>query len=299
MGVKVRKPKGHRSWCVVIDHQGQRKMRAVGTREAAEHVRRAIEARLALGGPAALEPEKSVVPSLANYSLGWLETIEHERKPSTAGFYRQYLRLYVTPKFGETTLDQIKREDVKAFIAELRGRNLAKNTIRLAVTTLRALLNAAVQDRLLQHNPAQGLGRFVKSEKPKREATSLKPAEAERLLSTAKEALAFQDYALLLTALRAGLREGEPAGLQWGDIQFGANEDDVERYILVQRNYDRRWSRTMLTPKNTKSRRVDMSRELQRVLLEYRRERMAAAAGRKPDASDELVFPSRPARRSR
>src|SRR5690348_5445026 len=150
MGVKVRKPKGHKSWCIVIDHQGQRKMRAVGTREAAERVKRELETRLALGGAGALEPQKSAVPSLASYAQRWLETVEHERKPSTAGFYRQYIRLYVTPKFGETALDQIEREDVKAFIAELRGRQLAKNTIRLAVTTIRALLNAAVEDCLLE-----------------------------------------------------------------------------------------------------------------------------------------------------
>ncbi len=40
MGVKVRKPRGHTSWCVVIDHQGQRKTKAVGSREAAERVKR-------------------------------------------------------------------------------------------------------------------------------------------------------------------------------------------------------------------------------------------------------------------
>lgn len=51
-----------------------------------------------------------------------------------------------------------------------------------------------------------------------------------------------------------GLREGELAGLRWGDIQFGENSGDIDRYLLVQRNYDRRWSRKMLTPKSGKSR---------------------------------------------
>jgi integrase len=132
------------------------------------------------------------------------------------------------------------REHAKKFISELRAKNLAKNTIRLAVTTLRAVLTAAVEDRLIEHNPAQGLGRFVKSEKAKREATSLKPKEVERLLRVGKEALALRDYALIFTAVRAGLREGELAGLQWGDIQFGESGNDPERYILVQRSYDRR-----------------------------------------------------------
>ena len=292
MGVKVRKPKGHTSWCVVIDHEGQRKTRAVGTREAAERVKREIEARLALGDTGLIEPEKSA-PTLAAYSQGWLKNIEHERKPSTAGFYGQYLRLYVLPRFGESRLDGMEREDVKRFISELRARGLAKNTIRLAVTTLRAVLTAAIEDRIIKHNPAQGLGRFVKSEKPHREATSLTPQEAERLLRVAKEELSLRHYALLLTAVRAGLREGELAGLGWGDIQFGESEDELDRYILVQRNYDQRWSGRMLTPKNKKSRRIDMSRQLRRVLLELRDQRLVKAfAEGKAEISDELVFPS-------
>ena len=49
----------------------------------------------------------------------------------------------------------------------------------------------------------------------------------------------------------------------------------------------------MLTPKSKKSRRVDMSRELRRVLLGLRDERLLAAFGKgKSDISGELVFPS-------
>ncbi|MGI9071699.1 MAG: tyrosine-type recombinase/integrase [Bryobacteraceae bacterium] len=248
MGVKVRKPKGYRSWCVVIDHGGQRRNVAVGTREAAERVRREIEARLALGGTSTMEAEKHS-PTLADYAREWLENIGHAQKPSTAGFYGQYLRLYVLPRFGSSRISDITRQEVKRFLSELRARNFAKNTIRLAITTLRAVLNAAIEDKLVEHNPAQGLGRFVKSEKPEREATSLKPGEIERLLGTAKQSFSLDCHALLLTALRAGLRAGELAGLQWGDLQFSRSADDPDRYILVQRNYDRRWSRTMLTPK--------------------------------------------------
>jgi hypothetical protein len=138
VGVKVRKPRDHRSWCVVIDHQGQRRTVAVGTREAAERVRREIEARLALGESFA--PNKPTVPTFDEYSQMWLRIVEMERKPSTAGFYGQYLRLYAVPRFGAQRLDGIRREDVKRFIAELREKGLARNTIRLAVTAVRAVL---------------------------------------------------------------------------------------------------------------------------------------------------------------
>src|SRR5262249_48006549 len=155
------------------DYQGQRKTKAVGSREAAERVKREIEARLAMGGIELIEPEQITCPTFEEYSKEWVTNIEHERKPSTAGFYKQYLRLYVVPRFGQCRLDEIMREHAKKFISELRAKNLAKNTIRLAVTTFRSVLTAAVEDRLIEHNPAHGLGRFVKSEKAKREATSL------------------------------------------------------------------------------------------------------------------------------
>ena len=294
MGIKVRKPKDHASWCVVIDHDGQREMKAVGSREAAERVKRELEVRLALGGIASLEtakPEPPALPTFDEYSKTWLRNLEQERKPSTAGFYGQYLRLYVVPRFGSLRLDAIERHRVKDFIAELGTRKLAKNTIRLAVTTLRAVLNSAVEDQLLKENPARGLGRFIKSEKAEREAASLRPDEVERLLEAARSRLPFQDYVMLLTALRAGLREGELAALQWEDLQFGPTESSLDRFIVVQRNYDRRWSKRMLTPKSRKSRRVDMSRELRRALLDLRDKTADKRKDRKGNGC-QLVFPS-------
>jgi integrase len=53
MGVKVRKYKG--KWYVFIDFNGRRKAKKVGTRQAAENVRREVEARLALGDLSCLD----------------------------------------------------------------------------------------------------------------------------------------------------------------------------------------------------------------------------------------------------
>ena len=78
--------------------------------------------------------------------------------------------------------------------------------------------------------------------------------------------------------------------LKWGDIQFGANDTDSNRFILVQRNYS---LGEFTTPKSKKSRRVDLSRQLRVVLLQQRDERLLAAfLGGKNSISDDLVFPS-------
>jgi integrase len=58
-------------------------------------------------------------------------------------------------------------------------------------------------------------------------------------------------------AVRAGLRRGELVALHWADIEFGKDDEDENRFILVQHNYV---CREHTTTKSKKSRRVDMSR---------------------------------------
>jgi len=128
---------------------------------------------------------------------------------------------------------------------------------------------------------------------------SAKTAEAKGIALTSKEVQQFlkaaqeicqEYYPLFLTAVRAGLRRGELVALQWGDIQFGGDADCSDRFILVQHNYVRR---EHTTTKSKKSRRVDLSRELRRVLVEFRDKRLLEAflKGRN-EISDELVFRS-------
>ena len=89
-------------------------------------------------------------------------------------------------------------------------------------------------------------------------------------------------------ALRAGLRRGELVAVQWGDIQFGKDEQDANRFIVVRHNYVRR---EHTTTKSKKSRRVDMSRELRRTLIALRDKRLLESFLKgKNDISDELVF---------
>ncbi len=72
---------------------------------------------------------------------------------------------------------------------------------------------------------------------------------------------------MFLAALRTGLRQGELIASDWEDVQFGENADDPNRFILVRRSYSRG---EFTTPKNHKSRRVHMSREVRGILLELR-----------------------------
>jgi integrase len=112
--------------------------------------------------------------------------------------------------------------------------------------------------------------------------------EVRQFLKAAQEL--FPDYhPLFLMAVRGGLRRGELVSVQWGDVQLGTDDNDSERFILVQHNYVRR---EHTTTKSKKSRRVDLSRELRRVLVELRDKLLDAYLKDKNDISDELVFRS-------
>jgi integrase len=288
MSVKIRKRNG--SWWVFIDYRGQRKARKVGTRQAAEAVKRELEAKLALGDMGIFAKKPSV--TFDEYADRWLkEYAEVQCKPSTVASYRQLLCLYLRPVFGKVLLTELNRDRVKEFLAGLvTTAKLSRNTIRLILCALRVICNHAVEDGITMQNPAARLGRFTKSERPKFQASALTRDETERLLDAAKQ-ICPDYFPLFLVALRAGLRRGEVIALKWGDIQLGESDEDTNRYILVQRNYA---EEQFTTPKSGKSRRVDLSRQVRKVLIELRDKRLLESFLQgKGSIADELVFPSR------
>jgi len=256
----------------------------------AEDVKRKLEAKLALGDMGFLADTAGV--TFDEYSQRWLKQhAELELKPSTVASYKQLLRLYVVPKFGMLQLAAINRSQVKDFLAELSVQNeLSRNTLRLILSTIRVILNHAVEDEVIEHNPAEKLGKFTRTTKPTHQAEAMTRDEASEFLTAARE-FHGDFFPLFLMALRAGLRKGELIAIQWGDVQFGSGEDDSNRYILVQRNYVHG---KFTTPKSKKSRRVDLSKDLRRTLLQLRDSRMLEAfmAG-KNSIADDLVFPSK------
>jgi integrase len=289
MGVKIKK-RGTK-WYVYVNYHGKRKNRCVGTREAAERVRREIEARLALGDVGFLTQHDSAVPVFGAFADRWLADYARvECKTSTADGYEGVLRQYLRPRFATKRLNEIRRDDVKALINELVTKDLSRNTVRNALCVIRGIFNDAIEAGIVEVNPASRLGRFTRTAKTAEvKGISLTPVEAQQFLQAAKE-ICPEYHPLFLLALRAGLRRGELVAVQWGDFQFGKDEQDENRFILVEHNYVRR---EHTTTKSKKSRRVDMSRELRRVLIELRDQRLLEAFLKgKEDISHELVFRS-------
>ncbi len=290
MGVTIRKKRD--KWFVFINHSGRRKAKCVGeNRAAAVQVKRILEAKLALGDLGVFNETEDQAPLFNAYADTWIRQYARVQcKSSTADGYEGVLRQYLRPKFGSQRLSEIRRQEVKDLISDLVAKELSRSTVRNALSVLRVIFGQAIEDRIIESNPAVSLGRFTRAAKAtKPKGIALTPAEVEQFLRAAQE-ICPEYHALFLVAVRAGLRRGELVSLRWSDLEFGNSERDANRFILVQHNYVRR---EHTTTKSGKSRRVDMSRELRRTLKVLRESRLESKNQQgTADISEELVFPS-------
>lgn len=186
------------------------------TRREADAFRARVEAEASFGGmpdlTAAREP-------LGSYAARWVDRM-HVKERTREG-YRQHLRNHVLPAFGDMTLGSIAPSDVEDYVALLAGKGLAPPTIRHAFTPLKRILGVAVRDRILRFNPADGVrlpsDRSVGRHKP--EPHFLTEEQVERLVTVLDE---HPPYGLLVRFMAyTGLRAGEIAGLDVGDVKLG------------------------------------------------------------------------------
>ncbi len=281
MDVKVRqKVKGKgKPWWVFVALNGRRTSRKVGDKAAAQEVASTIRAKLKLGEFGFKERRR--VPLFKDFAQGFMETYSAmNHKPSTCETYRSALQKHINPVFGDIALDTIKRKDIKDFISEKQREGLSPASVRNLKAYMSCILNQAVDDELVDSNPASRTGKLIK--KADRTAEVNPFTWQEKCLFERKAREHFpQYYPLFLTALRTGMRIGEVVALQPGDLDFNGNFIEVRRSCVRGR---------ISTPKSGKVRRVDMSEQLAIVLKGYLTERKKDALQKGWEEPPEWLF---------
>ena len=139
------------------------------------------------------------------------------------------LRMHLVPFFGNSLLSEIGAKQVEIYAAEKardggRGRGLSAKSINNHLTVLRKCLTLAHQYGDLDKVPA------VKWRKvPQQKFRFLSFAEADRMIAAAEPGLW---RAMVIVALRTGMRRGELFGLQWEDVDLDARRVQVVRAIV-------------------------------------------------------------------
>lgn len=190
---------------------------------------------------------------------------EGELSKRTLHDYRYNLTRHVLPSIGAVKVMDITPRTVKTLIREKRAEGYAKNTVRLMRAALSVVLSEAVEDGLLQVNPAiskggrrKRQGTMTKSERLQK----IRPMtwrQREQFLRAAHE---FDPiYGVLFELIvKTGLRPGEAMALQVDDIDLRARRIRVERAVSM---------REVKTTKTSEARDVDLSTELVGILESY------------------------------
>jgi integrase len=280
MGVKVRERiEGSGVWWIFINHKGQRKAVKVGSESAAKKAAKKMEEGFAVG--AVLPGPKAKVLFRVQYEKWIGQHVGMSCQVSTVETYGDTWSNHIKDHFGNLTLDAIDREVIREFYRVKKEEGYAKATIKNMRNVISGVIELAIEDKIVESNPALNSGKYLKDARGKREAEFLTQEEGRLLLNAAKKYPVL--YPFFLTALRTGLRQGELIGLRWDDIDWNG------KYLTVKRTIYRREAKT---PKSGKVRKVDVSDQLLSVLRDHKK--AAAAMALKAGKSlPEYVFTTR------
>jgi integrase len=187
------------------------------------------------------EYRKTTRVAFADYAASWIATYDGRTargiRSGTIRSYRRDLGLDeegnptghgAVAFFGRMPLAAITAADVKRYAAECVTKGLARNTVRLRVAPVKALLATAAEEGLIRANPATGLrlGRTV-SAAPVKEIHALSEEEVLRVLAELPE----RHHLLFELLAQTGLRISEALALTKGDVDFGPRRLTVSRRL--------------------------------------------------------------------
>ena len=243
--------------------------------------------------------------TLSAYAERWLREIAVTIKPKTQKSYGLALRLHILPTLESTKVRMLQKGRIKSFLIERLHQGkvrtvtegevtrevrlpLARDSVRIIHATLRALLNAAVDDGIIIANPADKLGRglrlVVNAKTRQEEVKAMTRDQLSVFLGAARNAPTAYErrhYPLFLVLGRTGMRLGEGLALQWDDVHFAEKEIRVARALSGGR---------IEKPKSGHGRTVDMSEQLARVLLRLQVQRKTETLKRGWSKTPEWVF---------
>ncbi|MDO3110422.1 tyrosine-type recombinase/integrase [Mycobacteroides abscessus] len=137
------------------------------------------------------------------------------RKRATKDLYDNRSRLHIEQgHLAEITLNRLTAVHIEEWILAERGLGVAPSSQRTDYAVLRAILDAAVRDKLVAKNVCTQVKR---PSVPRKEAAHLEPAQVAALLAETSDS----SHSLPIRMLaRTGARRGEILALRWKDIDL-------------------------------------------------------------------------------
>jgi integrase len=245
------------SWWVDFRFMGTRfrKRSPENSKAGAQAFESLMRQKVARGESLDAKPTPPAVATFQAFAQEWLETYaKPNNKPSTYRAKEMILRLHLTPRFGDTSLENIGNQSIEQLKAIELHRGTSTKTLNNILSVLRTMLNCAVEWGQLKQAP-----RIVWSKVPPQKFDFLSQEEIDSLLVAAKGS---HWYPMLLCALRTGMRLGELSGLDWEDVDLN------KRMITIRKSYV---EGKLVSPKSNRIRHIPIANDLGVVLAGLRK----------------------------
>lgn len=169
-------------------------------------------------------PDEKIVFGI--YAAAWFK--ERDYAATTRERNGSALRLHILPTFEHAVLSVITTPQIRRWRADLLEAGVGEPTVAKAYQILRAIMNTALDDGVIQRNPCRikGAGAAKTAERP-----FLEVVEVFQLA----EAVPGRFRMLILLASFTGLRFGELAALQRRDIDLERRTVAVRRALAETR----------------------------------------------------------------
>lgn len=216
--------------------------------------------------------------TLSTYADTWFSGLR--LATTTMQGYQKIIRNHISPVLGDYELEaltptlinahytELLRNGQRNKAGELVGKPLSPNSVNKVHTVLAAILDSAVDDGLLNTNPAKKS--VVKPPKTK----EINASKEEINPWTAAELKAFLDwdkhtyndplYTLWLVYAKTGMRRSEALALRWGDL------DTVNMKLAIRRAVDSGKPGHVKPPKSGQSRVIDLSADDVKAFKEWK-----------------------------
>lgn len=152
------------------------------------------------------------------YVEAWMETFKRPTlKPKTFHTYTGYLHSHLYPAFGDRYIEDITAQDIQQFMNERK--HLARKSINSYCRLLEQILDVAMEDKIIEENPAKSKRLANPSDKSKpREA--LPEAIFREIVANLFKLENCLEKLMLALLIFTGIRKNEVLGLKWEDIDF-------------------------------------------------------------------------------
>lgn len=216
---------------------------------------------------------------------------------NTRSSYRMFLDLHILPIIGDTLLTDVSPAMISKLLIDFQRNGHAHASAVKLYNILNGIFQMAFMDDSIEANPMLK----VKRPTPRKEETaqdeSDKAYSVQQLAYILKclenEPLKWKTYINLVAD--TGIRRGEACGLEWSDIDWS------KATIAIRRNaqYTPAAGVFVTSPKNGKSRTVDVGQDVLKLLQQLRIEQAGKAISRfvfTQDGSPDIMHPQSPTR---